>query len=100
KIMRIACKNCEEKDEYIAQQMTDGVKSWLVETKRMYTCTFSFRGEYCATGSYDGIGEFTDGFLVDKDCKLTKGSDCVCWIPPGKIEDIEIEEITVRLSEK
>lgn len=64
-----------------------------------YKCYFNFpklylgRGEAHTVIGEDGLHAFTKGFWLTENLKLTKGSDCVYWIPPSQILFIERREI-------
>lgn len=36
----------------------------------------------------DKMSDLTDGFWINQDFFLTKGSDCAFWIPPSQIHYI------------
>lgn len=93
----ICCSNCGTMDNTVPERLIKDIARWLVCSARRYICEFMLRGSLCNTESVNGIGDFIDGFWVNEDYELTKGSDAVCWIPPGRIEHIEISTDEKRL---
>lgn len=57
-----------------------------------YICEFIFKGEVYVVYSENGIRFFTDGFWVNENLMLTTGVGAKYWIPPHKINYIEIYE--------
>ena len=98
--LEISCAGCGLTDHAIEpENVRSTVKAWLFEEVRLYTCTYMFRGLNHKTISTKGIGKFVSGFWVNAYFEYTSSSDCVYWIPPGKIEYIAVKTEVRRLSE-
>ena len=59
-----------------------------------YRCSFQYFDKRMEASSPRGIGEFSNGFWLNKDLEYTKGANCVYWIPPCKINCIKIVQGT------
>lgn len=65
----------------------------MSKRKIVYRCEFTLAVTGMPSGNYytrseGGIEDFKDGFWINDDAKLTKGSDARYWIPPHAIRYI------------
>lgn len=56
-----------------------------------FVCKCTVDGTSCWISSANGIYEFKDGFYVDGEYELSTFKDAKYWVPPHKIEYIEIQ---------
>jgi len=99
RMLSISCAQCGLSDQVIkAGDVRSTVKAWLIQDVRLYTCSFEHKNLECMTES-DKFTHFVEGFWINTAGKVTIGDDRVIWIPPGRINHIEIKRQLVRLSE-
>lgn len=99
RMMLVKCQGCGLTDEAInATDVPKTVKKWLIKTVTLYTCSFEHKNLDCKAES-KFFPACNEGFWINAAGNVTNGSDRAVWIPPGKINHIELKAETKRLSE-
>ena len=67
RMMQIMCHSCKLTDEAILpDDVRETVKKWLIQSVRLYVCSFMFADSPFKAESTGGLGDFRDGFWVNK----------------------------------
>lgn len=56
-----------------------------------YLCFFLWYGKQQMVAGKE-LADFKDGFWVNSNYQLTKGSDCIYWIPPSQIVYVQKQQ--------